>query len=132
MPMDRSYHVLLLEDGEDLSLVTQISVTIQPSLIVTSDTLIYLTTRITRTSGQDCENITAEQIQQCIMGRVQDKIPSLNISCLPFQVQSLFPGLRELYPQCENETEGVEYNKKVCIWSGHDFQVTSAELYMSI
>ena len=126
MPMDRSYHVFLLEDGEDLSLVTQIFVTVQPSLIVTSDTLIYISNRITRISGQDCEQITAEQLQQCIMGIVEDKIMSLNISCLSFQVQSLFPGLRKLYPQCENETEALEYNKKVCIWSGH--KETSVEL----
>ena len=115
MPMDRSYHVFLLEDGEELYLVTQIFTNVQPSLIVASDTLIYISNRITRISGQDCEKITAEQLQQCLMGRVEDKITSLNISCLPFQVQSLFPGLRELYPQCENETEAVEYNKKVCI-----------------
>ena len=113
MPINQPYYVFLLEDGEEFSLVIQYFVTTRPSLMVTSDTLINLSNIITRISDQDCEPITAAQIQDCIMERVKDKIPSLNISCLPFQVQSLFPVLHELYPECENETEAVEYYKRV-------------------
>ena len=119
IPMDRSYHVFLLEDGEEFYLVTQVFTNVQPSLIVASDTLIYLYNTITKISNQDCEPITAAQLEQCIMEKVEDKIPSLNISCLPFQVQSLFPALLDLYPQCENETEAVEYYKRVS-WQSVD------------
>lgn len=126
MPMDRSYHVFLLEeDAEYFSLLTQLFVMIQPSLIVASDTLIYLSNTITRSNGE-CEPITADQLQQCIMERVKEKVPSLNISCLPFQVQCLFPDLNELYPQCENETEAVDYYKRVSCWSYYQMSYSSS------
>ena len=113
MPINRSYHVFILEDGEDFSLVTQVFRNAKPSLIVTSDTLILLSNIITKRSTQDCEPITARQLQQCIMEKVKGKIRTLNISCLPFIVQGLFPDLQAEYPQCENETEAVEYYLRV-------------------
>ena len=114
MPTNRSYHVFILEDGEDLSLVTQVFRNAKPSLIVTSDTLIYLSHTITRiSSSQNCEHISARQLQQCIMERVKKDFSLLNITCLPFIVQRLFPDLQAQYPQCENETKAVEYYLKV-------------------
>lgn len=114
MPINRSYHVFILEDGDDFSLVNQVFRNANPSLIVTSDTLILLSLTITRiSSSQGCEPITARQLQQCIMERVKGNITSLNILCLPFIVQGLFPDLQATYPQCENETEAVEYYYRV-------------------
>ena len=83
--MDRSYNIFLLEDGEASSLVVQYFVSPPPSLIVASDTIISLHNTITRID-QDCEQITSAQLQQCIKEEIKDKIRSLNISCLPFQV----------------------------------------------
>ena len=108
MPKGRSYHVFLLEDGEIFSLVTQLFLNIQPSLRVTSDMVIFLSSTITRVSDQYCKPITARQMQQCIAGRLEDKMRSLNMTCIPIQVRSLYPSLLKLYPQCTNETEAVD------------------------
>ena len=108
MPNDRSFHVFLFEDGEILSLVTQIFLNIQPSLKLTSDTMIYLSSTVARVSDQDCEPITAMQIQQCFMEKLKNEIENSSMSCLPFQVHNLYPALLELYPQCMNETEAVQ------------------------
>ena len=114
MPINRSFHVFILEDGEDLSLVTQVFRNAKPSLIVTSDTLIYLSHTITKiSSSQNCEQITARQLHQCIKEKVKEKLSLLNMKCLPFIVQGVFPDLQAKYPQCENETEAVEYYLKV-------------------
>ena len=114
MPINRSFHVFILEEGEDLSLVTQVFRNAKPSLIVTSDTLIYLSHTITKiSSSQDCEQITARQLQQCIREKVKEKLSLLSMKCLPFIVQGVFPDLQAKYPQCENETKAVEYYLKV-------------------
>ena len=113
VPLERSYHVFLLEDGTEFSLITQLFMEIQPNLILTSDTLMYLSNRIKRINEENCEQITARELSECIMGKVQDKIPSLNLSCLPLQVHSMFPALHKIYSQCENETEAYEYTKRV-------------------
>ena len=118
IPKDKSYHVFLFEDGEILSLVTQLFVNVQPSLKLDSDTMIYLSSTVTRVSDQDCEPITAMQIQQCLMERIKDKIQNSTMPCLPFQVQSLCPALLEIYPQCMNETEAVKQWSSVSIQSG--------------
>ena len=76
MPTDRSYHVFLLEDGDEFSLITQLFVEIQPTLILTSDTLIHLSNKIKKISEENCEQITARELSRCIMGKVQEKIPS--------------------------------------------------------
>ena len=112
MPMDRSYNVFLLEDGEASSLVVQYFVSPPPSLIVASDTIISLHNTITRID-QDCEQITSAQLQQCIMERIEDKIQSLNMSCLPFQVHYMFPAMHKLYQHCENETKATGYLTRV-------------------
>ena len=132
MPLNKSYHVFLLEDGEKLSLVTQVFVNAKPSLTVASDTLIYLSNKVTRVSSPDCQPISAAQLQQCILERVKEKIPSMNISCLPFQVKSLFPTLHDLYPQCENETEGVKYYKIVGCSSNYDIDSAVVQIENSV
>ena len=112
MPMDRSYHVFLLEDGEALSLVIQYFVSPPPSFIVASDTNISLYNTITRID-QDCEIITSAQLQQCIKEGIKDKIQSLNMSCLPFQVHYMFPALQKLYQHCKNDTMAFKYYTRV-------------------
>ena len=96
-----------MDDGLDFSLIISYYVKSPLSLIVASDTAINLRNNIRR-SDNDCEQITAAQLLQCIMERVESNLLSLNMSCLPFQVHFLFPILRKLYPQCENETEALE------------------------
>ena len=130
IPKDKSYHVFLFEDGEILSLVTQLFVNIQPSLKLDAETMIYLASTIKRVSDQDCEPITAMQSQQCLMRGLKDKIKNSTpqfyglkdkiqnstIPCLPFQVHSLYPALLELYPQCMNETEAVDQIYRVSFY----------------
>ena len=113
MPKDRSYNVFLLEDGESFSLVTQVFVEIQPSLIVASDALMYLSSTLTKISDPECKPITAAELQHCIMETLKDQLPSLNITCLPFQLESLYPVLLDTYPSCQNETEAGEYYQGV-------------------
>ena len=115
MPANRSYHVFLLEDGEDFSLVTQLFVKIQPTLTVTSDTLIYISTTIKKTSSDNCKHVTASKLSQCIMEKVQQNVKTLNLSCLPFQVHKIFPELHATYAQCENEEVAMNHTERVSI-----------------
>ena len=115
MPKNRSYHVFLLEDGEDFSLVTQLFVKIQPTLTITSDTLIYISTSIKKISSDNCKHVTASELSQCIMEKVQQNVKTLNLSCLPFQVHKMFPELHATYAQCENEEVAMNHTERVSI-----------------
>ena len=114
MPPNRSYHVFLLEDGDDFSLVTQLFLKIQPSLTVSSDTLMYISTSMKKISSHNCKHVTAGELSQCIMEKVQQNVMSWNLSCLPFQAHKMFPTLHATYAECDNEEVAMNYTERVC------------------
>ena len=115
MPSNRSYQVFLLEDGDEFSLVTQIFLKIQPTLTVTADTLIYISISMKKISSHNCKHVTARELSQCIMEKLQQNMTSLKLSCLPFQVYKMFPALHAKYAECEDEEVAMNYTERVSI-----------------
>ena len=104
MPQNRSFDVFILEDGTEYQLVTQNFLKLQPTLAVSSDTVVTLSMAVLKISDDTCEDVSARDLSNCIIAKIQERVPSLGISCLPYQFHSLFLGLQQEYSLCTNET----------------------------
>ena len=105
MPANGSYDVFLLERGTELSLISQTFIQPQPTLTVTHDTQLFLTYSLIRKSADKiCQKITASERMKCVIEKIQSKILTTGITCLPFQFNDVFPILYQKYPQCKNDS----------------------------
>ena len=114
MPENRTFDVFILEDGTEYQLVTQNFIRLQPTLTMTSDMVATLSMAVLKIADESCEDITAKIMSKCIIAKIEEAIPPLGISCLPFQFHSLFSGLHSEYPLCTDESEaaGLVYTVK--------------------
>ena len=104
MPQNRPFDVFILEDGTEYQLVTQNFLKLQPTLVVSSDSVVTLSLAVLKISDATCEDVSARDLSNCIIAKIQERIQSLGISCLPYQFHSLFSGLQREYPLCTNES----------------------------
>ena len=80
--------MFILEDGTEYQLVTQNFIRLQPTLTMTSDMVATLSMAVLKIADESCEDITAKIMSKCIIAKIEEAIPPLGISCLPFQFHS--------------------------------------------
>ena len=107
MPQNRKFDVFILEDGTEYQLVTQNFVRLQPTLTMTSDMVATLSMAILKIADKNCEDVTAKVISKCIIAKIEEAVPPLKLSCLPYIFHNLFSGLQEEYPICKNESIAI-------------------------
>ena len=107
MPQNRKFDVFILEDGTEYQLVTQNFVRLQPTLTMTSDMVATLSMAILKIADKKCEDVTAKVLSKCIIAKIEEAVPPLKLSCLPYIFYNLFSGLQEEYPICKNESVAI-------------------------
>ena len=115
MPANRTYHVFLFERGTKLSLVSQVIMQPQPSFTLKHDTQLLISKTIRKTSEAMCQNILASERMTCIRDKVEDKIVSTELSCLPFQYTNVFSTLNSRFPSCKDNPDLSSKNINVII-----------------
>ena len=103
VPAKRSYYVFLLEKGTELSLISQVITQPQPSFTLKHDTQLLISKTVRKTSDGLCQNISASQRMTCFRDKVEDKILSTKLSCLPFQYTHVFKSLNSKFPPCKDD-----------------------------
>ena len=109
MPQNRKFDVFILEDGSEYQLVTQNFLRLQPTLTMTSDAVATLSLTMRKIANKNCKDISAKILSKCIIAKIEEALPSLKMSCLPYQFHNLFSGLQAEYPLCTNESLAMGY-----------------------
>lgn len=107
MPENRTFDIFILEDGTEYKLVTQNFIRLQPTLTMTSDMVATLSLAILKIADKNCKDISAKMVSKCIIAKIEESVPPLGITCLPFQFHALFSGLHGEYPLCTDESEAA-------------------------
>ena len=109
MPQNRKFDVFILEDGSEYQLVTQNFLRLQPTLTMTSDAVATLSLTMRKIANKNCKDISAKILSKCIIAKIEEALPPLKMSCLPYQFHNLFSGLQAEYPLCTNESLAMGY-----------------------
>ena len=104
MPDNRTYNMFLLGNGTKLSLITQSIIQPQPAIKVSHDTQLFMSKTIAKTSDKTCQDITIAQKMDCLINKIEEKLLSIGIACLPFFYSDVFPKLRAKFGQCEDDS----------------------------
>jgi hypothetical protein len=113
MPPNTSYQVFLLQPGTDFTLRTQNFITLQPTITISSDSLVALRMTKTKTSGRNCSpDAIAAHETECIVSHVEEQIKAANWNCTPFIFYDAFPSLKK--PVCTGEDDAHNKTIKVC------------------
>ena len=109
LPQNRKFDVFILEDGSEYQLVTQNFLRLQPTLTMTSDAVATLSLTMRKIANKNCKDISAKILSKCIIAKIEEALPPLKMSCLPYQFHNLFSGLQAEYPLCTNESLAMGY-----------------------
>ena len=104
MPAHRSYDVFLLGPGTKLSLISQSIIQPQPTLTVAHDSAVFISKTVVKTTNQTCQKISISEKLDCIIDKIQETLPSMGISCLPFYYYDTFPKLHSEISQCKDDS----------------------------
>ena len=104
LPANISYDVFLLEEGTQLSLISQNFIQPQPTFTVTHDAQIFLSKTVSKISETTCQDITSSERMECVVDNIQTTILQTGISCLPFQFNNVFPKLYSKFSPCTNDS----------------------------
>ena len=105
MPRNKSYDVFLLEQGTQLSLISQNFFQPQPSLTVTHDTTLFLSKTIEKTSDDTCQKVSMKEKLDCMIEKLPEKLMSVGKSCLPFYYYNVLPTLHSHFSICNDDQE---------------------------
>lgn len=110
IPDNRTYDIFLLGNGTKLSLISQSIIQPQPALKVAHDTQLFMSKTIAKTSDETCQDVTISQKMNCIINKIEERLLSRGIPCIPFYYSDVFPKLRAKFGQCKDDfpsTSGI-------------------------
>ena len=118
IPVNRTYNVFLLGNGTKLSLISQNIIQPQPAFKVAHDTQLFMSKTIAKTSDKTCQDITIAQKMDCIIDKIEEKLFSKGIACIPFFYSGVFPKLQSKFGQCEDDfpsTKDIHHVRNVFV-----------------
>ena len=110
MPRNESYDVFLLEKGSKLSLIAHKFFQPQPSVTITHDTALYISKTIEKTTDYTCQKVSTKEKMECMIEKLQQKLLSEGISCLPFYYYNELPMLHSHFSICKDDQEAEYIN----------------------
>ena len=105
MPRNKSHDVFLLEQGTELSLISQSFFQPQPSVTVTHDTALHISKTIEKTSDNTCQKVSMKEKMDCMIRKLQQKLVSEGESCLPFYYYNVLPTMHSHFSICKDDQE---------------------------
>ena len=114
LPANRSIDVFLLGRGTKLSLISQSFIQPQPTLTVTHDSQLFISKTISKTSKKTCQEISISEKMDCITDKIEAKLLSGGLSCIPFYYYDVFPKLHSTFSQCKDDSVVEAFNYVRC------------------
>ena len=105
---------------------------VQPTLTMTSDAVATLSLTMRKIANKNCKDISAKFLSKCIIAKIEEALPPLKMSCLPYQFHNLFSGLQAEYPLCTNESLAMGYVWMVNLKISYKFYSYICKVYCFI
>ena len=69
---------------------------------------LFISKTIEKTSDNTCQKVSMKEKMDCMIRKLQQKLVSEGISCVPFYYYDIFPKLRSPFSYCNDDSEAEQ------------------------